>query len=142
MRAAALLGALASSLALATPALASPVWMVKGNQVVRQDDPALPAQAGELPLAPPTGCRSPATATSAAAAPQAGAAGGASVRAVLLRDLRKGALTQQLYEQYRDEYKNAKSAVNRLGGIRRANLEGVVRSLERISRSGLFTVSR
>jgi hypothetical protein len=136
MRAAALLGALAASLALATPALASPVWMVRGDQVVRQDDPALPAQAGELPLAPPSGCRSPAP------GPQAGAAGGASVRAVLLRDLRKGALTQQLYEQYRDQYKNAKNTVNRLSGVRRANLEGVVRSLDRISRSGLFTVSR
>ena len=49
---------------------------------------------------------------------------GASVRTVLLRDLRSGALPEPLYIQYRDQYKNAVTTYKRLHGVRRTNLAG------------------
>jgi D-glucuronyl C5-epimerase C-terminus len=130
----ALIVAAALTLALAAPASASEVMLVKGGEVIPQNDPALPGESADLPLAPSIGC--------AARQPDAMSASGASVRAVLLRDLRNGALTQPLYEQYRDEYKRAQTTVRHLQGVRRTNLDGVIRSMERISRAGLFTVSR
>jgi hypothetical protein len=110
-------------LCAAAPASASTARLVKSAP-----------ESYDLALVPPTGC--------APREPPVVSASGASVRAVLLRDLRKGALTPELYAQYRDEYKNAHATVHRLGGIRRTNLGGVIRSMERMSRGGLFTVSR
>jgi D-glucuronyl C5-epimerase-like protein len=114
---------------VAVLAMAAPAWANQAHLVRSRPEPY------DLALVPPAGC------AKQPAAP-AVSASGASVRATLLRDLRKGALTPELYAQYRDEYKNAQATARRLGGIRRANLTGVIRSMERISRGGLFTVSR
>jgi hypothetical protein len=111
-------------------ALAAPAYASNGARLVKSQP-----ESYDLALVPPTGCATPAE-------PSAVSASGASVRQVLLRDLRKGALTPELYAQYRDEYKNAQATARRLSGIRRTNLGGVIRSMERISRGGLFTVSR
>ena len=138
----ALIAAALGSLALAAPVSASEVLLVSGDRVIPRDDPALPGQSSELPFAPSGDCSRPARAPVGTPAAVKAAVPGASVRKVLLRDLRSGALPEPLYLQYRDEYKNAVTTYKRLHGVRRTNLQGVVRSLERISRSGYLTISR
>ncbi len=115
---------------------------MSGDRVVPRDDPALPGQSSELPFAPSGDCSRPARAPVGTPSAVKAAVPGASVRTVLLRDLRSGALPEPLYIQYRDEYKNAVTTYKRLHGVRRTNLQGVVRSLERISKSGYLTISR
>ena len=138
----ALIAAALGSLALAAPASASEVLQVSGNRVVPRDDPALPGPSSELPFAPSGDCSRPARAPVGTPSAVKAAVPGASVRTVLLRDLRSGALPEPLYTQYRDEYKNAVTTYKRLHGVRRTNLQGVVRSLERISKGGYLTISR
>jgi hypothetical protein len=137
----ALIVAALGSLALAAPASASQVLLGKGDRVVAHNDPALPGQSTELPFAPSGDCAKPARAPVGVPA-AVKAVGGASVRTVLLRDLRNGALPLPLYTQYRDQYKLAVSTYKHLSGVRRTNLQGVVRSLDRISKSGYLTISR
>ena len=127
-------------LAAASPASASQVLLVRGNHVVPRDDPALPGLEAELPHAPPASCDKPARAP--VDAPPAVSAGGPSVRAVLLRDYRKGVLQQPLYQYYRSTFDQAVKTVKRLHGVRRANLHGVLLSLERIAQGNLLTVAR
>jgi hypothetical protein len=129
--------AAALAAALAGPASASPVLRVTAGGVVAEDDPALPGPDAELPFAPPTSCTAPAR-------PPAGrpAVARTSVPRVLLGDLRKGALSQQQYSEYKHDYQQAVSTYRRLGGVRRTNLQSVVFALDRIAHGGRLTVAR
>jgi hypothetical protein len=127
----------AAFLALAAPASASEVLRVEGNRVVPENDPALPGASAELQAPPATSCTHPAP--SPVGRPAALAA---SVPAVLHSDWKKGALSEQDYASYKGIYKKAVSTAARLTGTRRANLQGVIFTLDRIARSGSLTVSR
>jgi hypothetical protein len=125
-------------LACCAPASAAEVLRVTGDRVVPENDPALPGADADLQLPPATSCTKPAP-SPPAARPTALAS---SVPAVLRADYEKGALTAEVYKNYRDAYSKAVSTYRRLGGTRRVNLQDVVGSLDRIAHNGSLTVSR
>jgi hypothetical protein len=127
-------------LALAAPASGAEVLRVTGHGVVPENDPALPGAEADLQAPPATSCAKPAAATPPPVSRPAAPA--SSVNRVLRADYENGALTAEVYNDYKDIYSKAVSTYRRLSGTRRLNLQSVVGTLDRIARSGSLTVSR
>jgi D-glucuronyl C5-epimerase-like protein len=128
-------------LAFAAPASASEVLRVTAGGVVPENDPALPGAAADLQAPPATSCSKPAAPALPPPVPRS-AALASSVNRVLRSDYEKGALTAEVYNDYKDIYAKAVSTYRRLSGTRRLNLASVVGSLDRIAHNGSLTVSR
>src|SRR5947207_2410382 len=109
---------------MAAPASASEVLRVTPGGVVPQNDPALPGAPAELQAPPATSC----TTTPPVARPTTVSG---SVLGVLRADYKKGALTAELYNDYKGIYAKAVSTYRRLSGTRRLNLQSLVGTLDR-----------
>jgi hypothetical protein len=140
----ALIAAILASLAVAAPALASPVLVFDDGQVTKADDPALPPATATNPLvAAPRQCAvaSAPVAHAAASAPIAHAAV-ISVRKALRRAYSRGDIDRQTYSAYSDVYSKAKSAWHRLGGNRRAELGAVLTTVNQLAARSALTAGR
>jgi D-glucuronyl C5-epimerase-like protein len=124
--------ALGVCLVLPAPALASEVLVVGPHGVKAREDPYLPPRS--VTDLPPPGPGASPTASASKRGP--------TVRRALRDAFRGGDITRDQYVEYRDLYKEARSARSRLSGARRTELGAVIKNLERISRAELLTPSR
>jgi hypothetical protein len=116
-------------LACASTAAASPVLVLDGKRVVRENDPFVPR--ADLP--PPPGAR--------AAGAKARAAG-PSVQTVLNRLRLAGQIDSVEYNERLSTYNNANSAVQALSGTRRRELQSVINNVKYMAGNGSLVTSR
>lgn len=126
--------ALGAAAALAGPASAAELLVVRGESVAVVDDPYLPPRrATDLP--PPPGPRP-------RARPGAAAARGPTVKRAVRDAFLDGRIGEEDHDRYRALYDEARSLRRRLSGARRAQLHAVIATLERIAADGYLTVGR
>jgi hypothetical protein len=116
--------------ACAGSAAASPVLVLDGNRVVRENDPFVPAT--DLPP-PPPGAR--------AAGVKARAAG-PSVQTVLNRLRLAGQIAQAEYDERLATFNRAASTVRALSGTRRRELQSVINNVAYMAGNGSLVTSR
>ena len=121
------------ALLAAAPARASEALLVRGDAVVRVDDPALPAPVGEDCAAARTPAQAPIAASAAA---------GRTVSGTLDRFVQAGALSAADRDRYAEAYHHAQAVRGRLGGRPKAELAAVVRQLEAFVKRGVLTSTR
>jgi D-glucuronyl C5-epimerase C-terminus len=129
--------AAAALLGVAAQAQGATVYQVKGDRLVRTNDPSLPAGDG---LPSPAGrCTPPATSALPASAHVAAAK---TVRGAVRQAFLDGRITREQNDQWRHDYMDARSARKRLSGLRRNELGAVISTLERIAARGQLTSGR
>lgn len=126
----------------ASEALGSPLLVVKGDQVTREQDPALPS-ARATRLVPPRGHgnglgRSHRPLSNS----EAGVARARSVRGAIKHAARSKSITAAEKRTYLRAYGRALRTYRRLGGLRRSNLGDVIFQTQRMARNGTLTGSR
>src|SRR4051794_666058 len=121
-------------LGVAAQAHGATVYEVKGERLVRTNDPSPPGADG---LPSPAGrCTPPATAALRAGAHLAAAK---TVRGSVRQAFLDGRITREQNDQWRHDYMDARSARKRLSGLRRNELGAVISTLERIAARGQLT---
>ena len=134
MRRAATATAAVLILVAAPAARAAEVTVVAtGGRAVVRDDPALPATT-DLAAA---GVRAPRTCATALAAST-----GPTVLGTLARLERAGALSTADHDRYEADYRHARVVRDRLSGLRKRELSGVIAALQRLAARRALTAAR
>src|SRR4051794_29352261 len=130
----ALIAAALASLAVAGPAVASPVLVFDDGRVSKADDPALPPATAANPLvdsAHQCGTAAPTASMSVV-----------SVRQALRRAYGRGDIDRDTYSAYGQVYSHAKSAWHRLSGNRQRELGAVIATVNALAARSQLTASR
>jgi len=120
-------------LVAAPAARAAEVTVVADGRAVVRDDPALPATT-DLAAA---GVRAPRTCATALAAST-----GRTVLGTLARLERAGALSTADHDRYEADYRHARVVRDRLSGLRKRELSGVIAALQRLAARRTLTAAR